>query len=68
VCDGKVAWEGSANWSASGEGTIVAADGSNVGRKAQNNTLSFHTNPVEVVKFTAELKEEHAVALQQQKG
>lgn len=66
VLDGKVAFEGSTNWSASGEGTIVAADGSNVGRKAQNNTLTVYTNPVEVALFTAELNEEHAVALQQQ--
>lgn len=65
VLDGKVAWEGSTNWSASGEGTIVATDGSNVGRKAQNNTLVVYTNPVEVALFTAELNEEHSVALQQ---
>lgn len=65
VIDGLVAWEGSTNWSASGEGTIVAADGSNVGRKAQNNTLAVYVNPVEVALFTAELDEEHAVVLQQ---
>ncbi len=66
VIDGVVAWEGSTNWSASGEGTIIAADGSNVGRKSQNNTLVVHINPVEVVKFATELDEEHAVALAQQ--
>ena len=66
VVDGVVAWEGSTNWSGSGEGTIVAADGSNTGRKAQNNTCAFYTNPVEVLKFSDELDEEHAVALQQQ--
>ena len=66
VIDGVVAWEGSTNWSASGEGTIVAADGSNVGRKAQNNTLVVHVNPVEVVAFSTELDEEHTVVLSQQ--
>lgn len=66
VIDGLVAWEGSTNWSGSGEGTIVAPDGSDTGRKAQNNTLAVYTNPVEVSRFTAELDEEHAVALQQQ--
>lgn len=66
VIDGLVAFEGSTNWSASGEGTIVAADGSNVGRKAQNNTCAFYVHPVQVSRFTDELDEEHAVALQQQ--
>jgi hypothetical protein len=65
VIDGVVAWEGSTNWSASGEGTIVAPDGSNTSRKAQNNTCTFHVNPVEVTKFSEELDEEHATALQQ---
>jgi hypothetical protein len=66
VCDGLVGWEGSTNWSGSGEGTIVALDGSDTGRKAQNNTCAFYVNPVEVNKFSCELDEEHAVALQQQ--
>jgi hypothetical protein len=66
VLDSLVAWEGSTNWSGSGEGTIIAADGSDTGRKAQNNTCTFHVNPVEVAKFSAELDEEHTVALQQQ--
>lgn len=67
VIDGFLAFEGSTNWSNSGEGTIVATDGSDTGRKAQNNTLVFHINPVEVAKFSLELDEEHATALQQQK-
>lgn len=66
VIDSVVAWEGSTNWSASGEGTIVVADGSNIGRKSQNNTLTVFVNPVEIAIFSAELDEEHTVALQQQ--
>lgn len=68
VIDGVVAWEGSTNWSGSGEGTIVAPDGSNTGRKAQNNTLAVYTHPVQIARFTDELDEEHAVALTQQKA
>lgn len=66
VIDGLVAFEGSTNWSASGEGTIIAPDGSDVGRKSQNNTLSVYVNSVEIANFAAELDEEHAVALRQQ--
>ena len=66
VIDGIVAWEGSTNWSASGEGTIVAADGSDTGRKAQNNTLAVYVHPVQVARFTDELDHEHAIALAQQ--
>lgn len=66
VIDGLVAWEGSTNWSASGEGTIVAADGSDVGRKAQNNTLTVYIHPVEIGIFTDQLDHEHAIALAQQ--
>jgi len=57
VIDGVVAWEGSTNWSASGEGD---------GKKAQNNTLAIFTHPVQIAAFSAELDEEHTVALHQQ--
>jgi hypothetical protein len=101
VIDGVLAWEGSTNWSTSGEGTgivltpeqyrehhagmvsagkksgltveaaqahadMVLARHEPPGFKAQNNTCMFHVNPVEVTKFSEELDEEHAVALQQQ--
>ena len=66
VVDGVVGWEGSTNWSGSGEGTIVAADGSDTGRKSQNNTCAFFTSTVEVLKFSGELDEEHVTVLQQQ--
>lgn len=66
VIDGLVAFEGSTNWSASGEGTIVATNGSDVGRKAQNNTLVVYVHQIEIAKFTDELDHEHATALQQQ--
>lgn len=62
VIDGLIAFEGSTNWSASGEGTHVPGKR----YKAQNNTLLVHINPIEVHNFTVELNEEHAVALSQQ--
>lgn len=61
VIDSLVAWEGSTNWSASGEGTLVDKS-----YKAQNNTLSVYVHPLQVSRFSAELDEEHAVALRQQ--
>lgn len=69
VIDSLVAWEGSTNWSASGEGTgITLGDGAAQvpGFKAQNNTLLVHVNQVEVATFAGRLDEEHTIALQQQ--
>jgi hypothetical protein len=67
VLDGVLAWEGSTNWSSSGEGQGINLDGVQpVGFKAQNNTCTFHVHPLQVARFTAELNEEHATALQQQ--
>lgn len=67
VLDGIVAFEGSTNWSASGEGTgIVLGDAKqNPGFKAQNNTLSVYVNPYEIAKFSARLDYEHGVAFHQ---
>jgi hypothetical protein len=66
VLDGLVAWEGSTNWSASGEGTgLIPGHALTPGVKAQNNTLTVHTNPVQVRRFGQELDEEHATALHQ---
>jgi hypothetical protein len=66
VLDGTVMFEGSTNWSASGEGTgIGLAGAANVtGFKAQANTLSVSTNPVEVHRFATRLDEEHASIVQ----
>ena len=64
VLDGIVAFEGSTDWSSSGEGTGIslAASKQAPGFKAQNNTLAVYTNPYEIVKFAARLDYEHAVA------
>ena len=64
VIDGLVAWEGSTNWSASGEGAPVPGKP----LRAQNNTLAVITHPVQVTTFAAELDEEHAVAMHQQQS
>ena len=63
VADGKVAAEGSTNWSASGEGIFVTA-GQPGGPhyKAQNNTQSVITDPDTISRFTAELIREHMAA------
>jgi hypothetical protein len=69
VADGKVAGEGSTNWSASGEGTAVRSGGiGGSGYKAQNNTQSIITDPDSISRFSAELIAEHMTAQQQGSG
>jgi hypothetical protein len=64
VLDGIVAFEGSTNWSSSGEGTGISLTAAKQapGFKAQNNTLAVYVNPYEIAKFAARLDYEHAVA------
>jgi hypothetical protein len=63
VLDGRVGFEGSTNWSASGEGTFVVKGGpGGPGYKAQNNTLCVFTDPDTIARFTAELVAEHLAA------
>jgi hypothetical protein len=70
VCVGMgLGFEGSMNWSASGEGTGISLDPKikpKPGYKAQNNTLLVSVNPVFVANFSARLDTEHILALQQQ--
>jgi hypothetical protein len=67
VLDGIVAFEGSTNWSSSGEGTGIslAAAKQSPGFKAQNNTLAVYVNLYEIAKFAARLDYEHGVAASQ---
>jgi hypothetical protein len=63
-----IGFEGSVNWSASGEGTGVSlkADVKNPkGYHAQNNTLLVSTNPVFLSRFAARLDVEHQIGLAQ---
>lgn len=70
VLVGQGIWfEGSTNWSSSGEGTGISlkADLKNpAGFKAQNNTLLVSTNPVGLNRFRAQLAAEHRIGLAQQ--
>lgn len=64
-----IGYEGSMNWSASGEGIGISLKPDQVntpGYKAQNNTLLISTNPVFVAHFGARLDAEHITAMQQQ--
>ena len=63
VADGKVAGEGSTNWSVSGEGVfVVAGQPGGAGYKAQNNTQTIITDPDTIDRFTAELIADHMAA------
>ena len=64
ILDGIVAFEGSTNWSSSGEGTGISLTAAKQapGFKAQNNTLAVYTNLYVIAKFSARLGYEHAVA------
>jgi len=68
VLDGIVAFEGSTNWSASGEGVGIGLHGENnaTGYKAQSNTLVVYVNQAEINKFSTRLDEEHLSILQRQ--
>jgi hypothetical protein len=67
ILDGIVAFEGSTNWSSSGEGTGITLNAAKQapGFKAQNNTLAVYVNPYEIAKFGARLDYEHGVAAAQ---
>ena len=63
VADGKVAGEGSTNWSTSGEGVfVVTGQPGGPGYKAQNNTQTIIGDPDTINRFTAELIAEHMAA------
>jgi hypothetical protein len=67
VADGRVAAEGSTNWSSSGEGTfIVDGKPGGPGYQAQNNTQSIITDPDTIIRFQTELIAEHMTAQGQQ--
>jgi hypothetical protein len=67
ILDGIVAFEGSTNWSSSGEGTGISLTAAKQapGFKAQNNTMAVYVNTYEIAKFAARLHYEHAVAAAQ---
>jgi hypothetical protein len=69
VIDGRVGFEGSTNWSASGEGTFVLnGKAGGPGYKAQNNTLAVFTDADTCSRFTAELIAEHLTVTSQGGG
>ena len=63
------AYEGSMNWSGSGEGIGISLKpgiNSIKGWRAQNNTLTISFNPVYVARFKTQLAIEHRIVLAQQ--
>ncbi len=66
VADGKVAGEGSTNWSVAGEGQFVTpGKAGGKGYKAQNNTQSIITDADCISRFSAQLVAEHMIAQKQ---
>ena len=57
ILDGIVGYEGSTNWSASGEGEGIGLHGAanTTGFKAQENTLMVFTNPTQIAKLAARI-------------
>ena len=63
VADGIVGFEGSTNWSTSGEGIFVPGGNGSAGGpgfKAQSNTQTFFSCPYAIARFTAQLNTEFA--------
>lgn len=61
-------FEGSMNWSNSGEGTGISLKLDSTqprGYKAQNNTLLISTNPTNLLRFAEQLDAEHKIGLAQ---
>ncbi len=66
-----VYFEGSTNWSSSGEGTGISLKTnvkSPAGFKAQNNTLLVSTNSVNYKRFGVQLMAEHTIGIAQNKS
>lgn len=64
-------FEGSTNWSASGEGTGISLKPDvkpQPGYRAQNNTLLVSANPVFLARFAARLDAEHLTGLAQRRA
>lgn len=65
-----LAFEGSTNWSVSGEGEGISLKADVMqpkGFKAQNNTLLVSTNPVLIARFRTQLAIEHRIAVAQER-
>lgn len=63
ILDGMVGYEGSTNWSASGEGEfVVKGKPGGTGYKAQNNTVMVFTDQATLARFRAELDAEFHTA------
>jgi hypothetical protein len=67
VLDNVVGFEGSTNWSSSGEGTFIVGQrkAGGAGYKAQNNTLMVFTDLGTINSFREELRSEHRIVVAQ---